>query len=67
MKHDIVANVIREQKLVTGITCDNCGKKIENGEDYWAVTFSHSDWGRDSIDSFEYKDYCTKECLATVF
>lgn len=45
--------------------CDVCGKEI-TGE-YYDVTTSHSDWGRDSVDSIEYKDACSVECLRKLF
>lgn len=59
-------------------TCDVChkviyekkNKKIVKSENrnigYWNVKTHHSDWGRDSIDSYESKDVCSKECLATI-
>ena len=62
-----IRKIIRSEKIVTGIKCDHCGRNIRNTEDYWNVTFSHSDWGVNSADSYEYKDYCSKECLASVF
>lgn len=67
MRQEEIKKVITERKFLTGITCNHCKRQIEEGAGYWTVTFSHSDWGRDSIDSFEYKDYCCKECLAVAF
>lgn len=45
--------------------CDVCGKKITGG--YYDVTTSHSDWGRDSVDSLEYNDVCSEKCLRKLF
>ena len=59
--------IIKEEQVITGITCDACKHKINDGCGYWSVTEHHSDWGRDSIDSYSHYDYCSKECLATAF
>lgn len=49
------------------VRCDKCGKKIlpfkyKDGQknQYINIHTWHSDWGNDSIDSHEYKDYCQK-------
>lgn len=45
--------------------CDVCGKEI-TGE-YYNVMKSHDDWGRDSVESIEYQDACSVECLQKLF
>ena len=64
------------KKIENGVICDVCNKKIREEEDYksayrtkmshfYEVTTHHNDWGNDSIDSYEYKDICSEECLIT--
>ena len=63
MKHKIKTYVNVEKEIVDKLTCDICGKEIKEGKLYYSVTTSHDDWGNDSIDSIEYKDICSDECL----
>lgn len=51
-----------EHRLCEYIRCDNCNKKITDGEKYYSLTTGHHDWGNDSIDSIEHPDVCV-ECL----
>jgi len=60
------------EKRCIGTSCDTCGKEIsmpeqpENyGWHYYHVMTSHSDWGNDSVDSIEYHDFCSYDCLKT--
>ena len=57
---DVCYKVIYEKKD------DNIVKSENRKNGYWSVKTHHSDWGRDSIDSYERKDICSKECLATI-
>lgn len=59
-KHKIIEKTIRSEKLV-GIMCDICGKEITGK--FWQLTTHHHDWGNDSIDSYEYFDLCSRECI----
>lgn len=60
--------VIRKEieEVTTGRFCDFCNKEIlpVNGKryDYFYITTSHSDWGNDSVDSYEHFDACSVEC-----
>ena len=67
MEHYASKKVIKIENILTDITCDHCLKLIEKNEGYWHVTTSHSDWGVNSVDSYEHKDYCCKECLSVAF
>jgi hypothetical protein len=55
--------VTKKEKVLTKITCDQCEKEIKKNEEYYYVATHHMDWGNDSIDSYEYKDICSDECL----
>ena len=49
------------QKTLVDTICDICEKHIaSNG---YEVTTGHNDWGNDSVDSVEYHDICSDECL----
>lgn len=70
---------ITKRQIVESATyCDICGKLIgihkwdKDGtckptkgsqKYYWSCETSHSDWGRDSVDSIENADVCSEECL----
>lgn len=56
--------------------CDVCGKLIYRKDDkkyieintevgYWNIYTHHSDWGYNSVDSYESLTVCSKECLAS--
>ncbi len=47
--------VEKKERNLEYIRCDCCNKKVEN---YFKVTTSHNDWGRDSCDSIETKEIC---------
>ena len=59
------------------ITCDICGKVICDFDDtppnyptgqsvrYFSLRKGHNDWGNDSIDSIEYKEICSEDCVKT--
>lgn len=47
--------------------CDICGKEIKDDKSYWKLTTYHTDWGNDNIDSYEYFDVCSEECLRQKF
>lgn len=55
-----IEKIIITEKLV-GIKCDICGKEITGK--FWRLTTHHNDWGNDSIDSYEYFDLCSRECI----
>lgn len=56
-----------KQKVEVGkeIFCDVCGNKITSH--FWKLCTHHSDWERDSIDSYSYYDLCSKECVQHEF
>lgn len=61
--------VVREEVTIKRI-CDNCGKEIAisyrtgygDEYNYFCITTHHSDWGNDSIDSYETYDACCPTC-----
>ena len=56
--------IVEQDVLVkTETYCDICGVKIEAKNNYFAVKTHHSNWGNDSIDSFEDFDICSNKCL----
>lgn len=50
-----------ETEILVAVKCDICGKEITGK--FWQLTTHHHDWGNDSIDSYEYKDLCSRECI----
>lgn len=75
---DYRTKVIAEKKCY----CDVCKKLIfsktitDDGSGYnckryvdrpYRVLFGHNEWGNDSIDSNEYNDVCSDDCLASLF
>lgn len=74
MKTTVKQQVTVEKEVDIGVECDECGKEIRNKETmkkrfgsypYYEVTTHHSDWGNDSVDSYEYYDLCSLDCLMT--
>ena len=61
--HTVTEKVLIKEKRY----CDICNKEIENNKSYWKLTTHHSDWGNDSIESYEYFDVCSKECMRNKF
>lgn len=62
--------VIKTVREIEYIRCDNCGKKIlpdryKRDNDYVHVHTWHNDWGNDSCESHEHRDYC-KECATKI-
>ena len=62
--------VTHEVKTVKALKCDVCGKEITAKDDirirgikYWELTTQHNDWGNDSVDSIEYFDLCSENCV----
>lgn len=43
------------------VICDVCGNEV-NPKNWFRITTSHSDWGNDSIDSYESFDVCSDKC-----
>lgn len=58
---------VEVEDVLIGRKCDICGKSIlpmeYAGYNYFCITTHHSDWGNDSIDSWEYKDACCPDCV----
>ena len=43
------------------VICDGCGTVIP--DNLYQVTTSHDRWGNDSIESFETKHFCCRNCM----
>lgn len=61
--HTVTEKVCVEEQRV----CDICGVEMELKSRHWVLTTSHSDWGNDSIDSYEHFDVCSEDCLRKKF
>ena len=61
--------VIKKQieRVIVGAKCDLCKKPIEkidcHNYNYFVVHTWHNDWGNDSVDSHQYQDACSPECV----
>lgn len=68
---DDYRTVKRCEKITVAIKCDICNKIIADsntgGNWYFSVMTGHHEWGNDSIDSIENKEFCSKECLQKAF
>ena len=53
--------ITHKVNIVKAIKCDVCGKEFTGK--YWRLITHHNDWGNDSIDSLEYYDLCSRECI----
>jgi hypothetical protein len=58
--------VIKKQKVVKTIVCDECRKDINqlDTNHYYSVSTHHNKWGNDSVDSWNYFDFCSYKCLS---
>lgn len=64
-----ITKVVKEEVTIKRI-CDNCGKEIAisrktgygNKYNYFRIATHHSDWGNDSIESYEIYDACCPKC-----
>ena len=72
MKSTVKQQVTVEKEIDVGVVCDGCGKEIRNKNNmneriarlpYYEVTTHHNDWGNDSVDSYEYFDFCSLDCM----
>lgn len=65
MKEYEKKEVVKIEKVLKAIKCDECKKDIQETDFdfYYEATTSHSLWGNDSIDSIEHLDFCSWECL----
>lgn len=58
---------VEVEDVIIGRKCDICGSNITESEregyNYFLIHTWHNDWGNDSIDSHEYKDACSPECV----
>lgn len=69
LSNSVTSTAYKVTKTVTGIECDVCHNVVpvksyrDNGMSnrYFEITTGHSDWGNDSIDSYETLDVC-EEC-----
>jgi hypothetical protein len=67
-EYETRTHTVTEEVLVKEtMYCDVCGKEIEAKNPYWNLTTHHHDWGNDSIDSYEYFDICSADCLRKKF
>lgn len=55
------------EEVIIGRKCDVCGSSITGSEregyNYFLIHTWHNDWGNDSVDSHEYMDACSPECV----
>lgn len=59
----LTETVTHEIKMINALKCDVCGKEFTGK--YWELNTYHYDWGNDSIDSNEYFDLCSDNCVRT--
>ena len=65
-EYETKTHTVTEKVLVKETRyCDVCNKEIKGS--YWQLTTHHNDWGNDSIESYEYFDVCSKECMREKF
>lgn len=59
--------VIKFEKVLKTIVCDECKSDINklDTDTYFSVSTHHSRWGNDSVDSWEYLDFCSYKCLTS--
>ena len=62
MKHTEKIEKLVVEENVKYITCDVCGKVIQ--DTYWRLATHHDDWGNDSCDSYESYDICSHHCAS---
>jgi hypothetical protein len=57
--------VMKKEKILKTVICDECKKDINQLETdhYYSVSTHHSRWGNDSGDSWEYLELCSYDCL----
>lgn len=71
MKKEIIkmTTITKKGKITEQIICDVCGKTIADVNKpkvkYWELTTHHTDWGVDSVDSYENFDLCSHDCIKT--
>jgi len=59
---------VEVEEVIIGRKCDICGNSIHavdriGNYNYYLIHTFHNDWGNDSIDSHEYFDACSPECV----
>ena len=59
--------VVQKVLVCTEVFCDICRNKIGRNKGYWRCHTYHDDWGNDSVESHEYFDICSIECLTKKF
>ena len=45
------------------VICDVCKTVLGKNDGFFQVTTHHDRWGNDSIDTFETRHFCCKECM----
>ena len=66
-EYETKTHTVTEKVLVKETRyCDVCGKEIGKHKSYWHIS-THEDWGNDTIDSFEYFDICSENCMREKF
>lgn len=50
------------QEVIVGCRCDQCGKESATYDNWVVSSHGHSEWGNDSIDSYETFDLCSPQC-----
>lgn len=66
-EYETKTHTVTEKVLVKETRyCDVCKKEIATNS-FWKLTTHHNDWGNDSIESYEYFDVCSADCLREKF
>lgn len=55
--------VERMEKVLIGVCCSECKKKLNEGDLFFDVTTHHNHWGSESIESIERHELCSMKCL----
>lgn len=67
-EYETKTHTVTEKVLVKETRyCDVCGNEIASNDSYWELTTHHNDWGNDSIESYEYFDVCSQNCMRKKF
>ena len=75
VQRDYICDICNKRFLSWGYSDDTGVLETLDGTPYYGrrnikwfiVTTHHSDWGNDSVDSFESKHVCSTECLRKAF
>ena len=67
-EYEVITHTVTEEVCIKEtMHCDVCNVVIDTNKGCWELTTGHYDWGNDSIDSIEYLDICSEDCLREKF